>query len=72
MIGTTLPVEVVVSIYELRSSESRELGSVDIVVRDPLLTQTDHLKANVLSFSVTIQPESEVLCLLGQLLHNSE
>ena len=63
-----LPVQVVVGLHQLRSSKSRELCPVDIVVLDPLLAQTDHLEANVLSLSITVQPQSKILSLAGQLL----
>jgi hypothetical protein len=41
------PVKIVEGIAELLGSERGELGPVDIVVVDPLVTQRDHLPYNL-------------------------
>ena len=68
LMAPVLPVQVVVSMHQLRGSESGELGPVDVVVLDPLLAEADHLEPDVLSLSITVQPQTEVLGLAGQLL----
>ena len=57
--------------HQLRGGEGGELGPVDVVVLDPLLAQTDHLEPDVLSLSITVQPQSQILRLASQLLPNS-
>ena len=62
------PVQVVVRLHQLGSRQGGELCPVDVVVLDPLLAQTDHLEPDILSFSITVQPQTEIFSLLGQLL----
>ena len=66
------PVQVVVRLHQLGGRQGGELRPVDVVVLDPLLTQADHLEADVLSLSITVKPQTQVLRLLGQLLPRSQ